>query len=65
MKAVAERFVRTIKDECQSKMVFFGEGMQRRAIAEFVERPREARPPWAQPSKPRRPACTARRTLRG
>jgi hypothetical protein len=29
--------VKTIKDECLSKMVFFGEGMLRRAIAEFVE----------------------------
>ncbi|MFN6196295.1 MAG: integrase core domain-containing protein [Phycisphaerae bacterium] len=37
MNAVAERFVKTIKDECPSKMVFFGEGMLRRAIAEFLE----------------------------
>ncbi|MFO0475956.1 MAG: integrase core domain-containing protein [Alphaproteobacteria bacterium] len=37
MNAVAERFVKTIKDECPSKMVFFGEGMLRRALAEFVE----------------------------
>ncbi|MFN7591211.1 MAG: integrase core domain-containing protein [Planctomycetota bacterium] len=37
MNAVAERFVKTIKDECLSKMVFFVEGMLRRAIAEFVE----------------------------
>ena len=37
MNAVAERFVKTIKDECLSKMVFFGEGMLRRAIGEFVE----------------------------
>jgi putative transposase len=29
--------VKTIKDECLSKMVFFGEGRLRRAIAEFVE----------------------------
>jgi transposase InsO family protein len=35
--AIAERFVKTIKDECLSKMVFFGEGMLRKAIAEFVE----------------------------
>ena len=37
MNAIAERFVKTIKDEWLSKMVFFGEGMLRRAIAEFVE----------------------------
>ena len=37
MNAIAERFVKTIKDECLSKMVIFGEGMLRRAIAEFVE----------------------------
>ena len=37
INAIAERFVRTIKDECLSKMVFFGEGMLRRALAEFVE----------------------------
>jgi putative transposase len=37
MNAVAERFVKTIKDECLSKMVFFGEGMLRRAVAEFFE----------------------------
>ena len=29
--------MKTIKDEWLSKMVFFGEGMLRRAIAEFVE----------------------------
>jgi putative transposase len=32
MNAVAERFVKTIKDECLSRMVFFGQGMFRRAI---------------------------------
>ncbi|MFO0418164.1 MAG: integrase core domain-containing protein [Planctomycetota bacterium] len=37
MNAIAERLVKTIKDECLSKMVFFGEGMLRRAIAEFLE----------------------------
>jgi hypothetical protein len=28
--AVAERFLKTIKDECLSKMVFFGESNMRR-----------------------------------
>jgi hypothetical protein len=37
MDAIAEQFVRTLKDECLSKMMFFGKGMLRRAIAEFVE----------------------------
>jgi putative transposase len=37
MNAIAERFVKTIKDECLSRMAFLGEGMLRRAIKEFVE----------------------------
>ena len=37
MNAVAERFVRTIKDECLSRMLLFGDGMLRRALAEFVD----------------------------
>jgi transposase InsO family protein len=37
MNAFAERFVRTIKDECLAKIIFFGEGMLRRAVSEFVE----------------------------
>ena len=36
MNAFAERFVRTIKDECLSKLIFFGEGMLQRALREFV-----------------------------
>ena len=36
MNAFAERFVRTIKDECLSKLILFGEGMLRRALTEFV-----------------------------
>jgi transposase InsO family protein len=44
MNAFAERFVRTIKDECLSKMVFFGEAMLRRALREFVEHYHEERP---------------------
>jgi transposase InsO family protein len=44
MNAFAERFVRTIKDECLSRMVLFGEGMLRRALAEFVEHYHEERP---------------------
>ena len=35
--AYAERFVRSIKDECLSRVIPFGERHLRRAIAEFVE----------------------------
>ena len=35
--AHAERFVRSIKDECLSRIVPFGERRLRRAIDEFVE----------------------------
>ena len=48
MNSFAERFVRTIKDECLSKMVFFGDAMLQRALREFVahyhdERPHQAK----------------------
>lgn len=36
MNAFAERFVRTIQDECLSRMIFFGEAMLRRALSEFA-----------------------------
>jgi len=32
-----ERFVRSIKEECLSRMIFFGEKMLRTAISEFLE----------------------------
>ncbi len=35
--AYAERFVRSIKEECLNRMVIFGEGSLRRAIHEFVQ----------------------------
>jgi transposase InsO family protein len=34
--AYAERFVRSIKEECLERMILFGEGHLRRTIAEFV-----------------------------
>jgi len=48
MNAFAERFVRSIKSECLSKMIFVGEAMLRRALREFVahyhsERPHQGR----------------------
>ena len=34
--AHAERFVRSIKDECLSRMILFGKGHLRRAISEYT-----------------------------
>ena len=36
LNANAERFVRTIKESCLDRMIFFSEGSLRRAIEEFV-----------------------------
>ena len=36
LNAYAERFVRTIKETCLDRMIFFGEHSLRRAISEFV-----------------------------
>ena len=36
LNAYAERFVRSIKDECLSKLILFGEPSLRRAISEYV-----------------------------
>jgi len=35
--AHAERWVRSIKEECLSKMIFFGENSLRRVVSEFLE----------------------------
>jgi len=37
LNAYAERFVRTIKEGCLERMIFFGEDSLRKAIREFVE----------------------------
>jgi hypothetical protein len=37
LNAYAERWVRSVKEECLSKMVLFGEGSLRRALGEYVE----------------------------
>ena len=42
--AFAERFVRSIKEECLSRMVMFGEGSLHRAIREYVEHYHRERP---------------------
>jgi putative transposase len=39
----AERFVRSIKDECLGKMIFVGQGSLRRAIAEYMAHYHEER----------------------
>jgi putative transposase len=36
LNAYAERFVRSIKDECLSRMIFVGQGSLRRAIEQYV-----------------------------
>jgi transposase InsO family protein len=36
LNAHAERFVRTIKESCLKRMIFFGEGSLRKAVGEFV-----------------------------
>ena len=36
LNAYAERFVRTIKETCLNRMIFFGEDSLRRAITEFL-----------------------------
>ena len=37
LNAYAERFVRSIKDECLDQMIFVGQGSLRRAVAEYME----------------------------
>ena len=37
LNAYAERFVRSIKEECLERMIFVGQGSLRRAIAEYIE----------------------------
>ena len=36
LNAYAERFVRSIKDECLNRMIFIGEASLRRAVREFM-----------------------------
>jgi transposase InsO family protein len=43
LSAYAERFVLTLKSECLNRLVFFGEGSLRRALAEFMEHYHEER----------------------
>jgi len=43
LNAYAERFVRSIKEECLNRMIFIGEASLRRAIAEFMTHYHEER----------------------
>ena len=44
MNAFAERWVQTVKRECLSKLILFGEGHLRRALSEFTAHYHEQRP---------------------
>jgi putative transposase len=43
LNAFAERWARSVKQECLSKPILFGEGSLRRALAEFLEHYHEER----------------------
>ena len=43
LNAYAERFVRSIKDECLDRMIFVGQASLRRAVAEYTEHYHEER----------------------
>ena len=44
LNAYAERWVRSVKEECLSKLILFGEGALRHALQEFVEHYHQERP---------------------
>jgi hypothetical protein len=37
LNSYAEKWVRSVKEECLSKLILFGEGSLRRAVTEFIE----------------------------
>ena len=37
LNSYAERWVRSVKEECLSKLILFGEGSLRRAVTEFID----------------------------
>ena len=43
LNAYAERFVRSIKEECLNRMIFIGQASLRRAVAEYIEHYHEER----------------------
>src|SRR5882757_10065406 len=44
LNAFAERFVRSIKEECLDRMIFFGEASLRHAVTEYIEHYHAERP---------------------
>ena len=44
LNAFAERWVRSVKEECLSKLILFGEGSLKRALSEFIEHFHAERP---------------------
>lgn len=46
LNAFAERFVRSIREECLTKMIFVGQGSLRRALTEYVTHFHEERSHW-------------------
>ena len=44
LNAFAERWVRSVKDECLSRLVLFGEASLKRALAEFIAHYHAERP---------------------
>ncbi|MDP9175782.1 MAG: integrase core domain-containing protein, partial [Planctomycetota bacterium] len=44
LNAFAERFVRSIKEECLDRMIFFGEASLQRAVIQFIEHYHVERP---------------------
>ena len=44
LNAFAERWVRSVKEECLSKLILFGEGSLKRALAQFLEHYHAERP---------------------
>jgi hypothetical protein len=44
LNAYAERWVRSVKDECLSNLILFGEGALRHALQEYVEHYQRERP---------------------
>ena len=59
LNAHAERFVRSIKEGCLERMIFFGEDSLRNAICEFV-----AHYIWKGTIRPRKPADRSNYTRR-
>jgi transposase InsO family protein len=43
LNAYAERFIRSIKDDCLNRMIFMGQASLRRAVAEYMDHYRRER----------------------